>query len=47
MTTHVIDDTKYRGSFAEMRDAYRVGEGNNAIRAACESQVNQIATPRF
>ena len=39
MTNHVISDRLFIGDFAAIRDAYRVGEGNSTIRAACERQV--------
>lgn len=41
MTTHVIDDEKFTDFFAEIRDAYRVGEGNQTLQDMCEVQVRE------
>ncbi|CAM9213547.1 unnamed protein product, partial [Laminaria digitata] len=43
MTNHVVSDELFSGEFAEIRDAYRVGEGNSTIRDECEKQVWYLA----
>lgn len=39
MTSHTVADKLYTEEFARIRDAYRVGEGDGAIRGECEGQV--------
>ncbi|CAN0256736.1 unnamed protein product [Pylaiella littoralis] len=40
MTNHVIADQLFAGEYKEIRDAYRVGEGNATIRAECQGENN-------
>lgn len=39
MTNHAIADELFQGEYKEIRAAYRVGEGNATIRAACQREV--------
>ncbi|CAN0256673.1 unnamed protein product [Pylaiella littoralis] len=40
MTNHVIADQLFTGEYSDIRDAYRVGEGNATIRAECQRENN-------
>lgn len=39
MTSHAVADELYTGDFADIRDAYRLPDGDSAVVAECERQV--------
>ena len=39
MTNHAVADELFTGEFKAIRAAYREGEGNATIRAACQREV--------
>ena len=42
MTNHAVADELFTGEFKAIRAAYREGEGNATIRAACQREVGAL-----